>query len=147
MISTYAMLRLSGMADMPAMALQGLVSLIAAGATVWAWRRRSPMPHELRCALLLTASLLATPFGLNYDLFVLAPAIAFVAAFGLRAGFPPYSKTILAIVYLSPFAVLWLMADMIAIAPFILAGLFLFLLAATVPPGRGAHGTGPVAAE
>lgn len=147
MISTYAMLRLSGMADMPAMALQGLVSLIAAGAAVWTWRRRSAVPYELRCALLLTASLLATPFGLNYDLFVLAPAIAFVAAFGLRAGFPPYAKTILAIVYLSPFAVLWLMADMIAIAPFILAGLFLFLLAATVSPGRGAHHTGPVAAE
>ncbi|MFZ2101954.1 MAG: glycosyltransferase 87 family protein [Oricola sp.] len=135
MISTYAAVRLSGLADAPAMAIQGLVSLTAVGTVVLAWRKTSNVPHHMRAALLLTASLLATPFGLNYDLFVLAPAIAFVAAHGMRHGFAPWTKTLLAIVYMSPFVVLWLMADGIPIAPFILLTLFAFL--AVQAFGRG----------
>lgn len=128
MVSVYALLRLSGMADAPAMALQVAATLAALAAVVWNWRKASAVSYGTRCAILLVASLLATPFGLNYDLFLLAPAIAFMVADGMKHGFAPYEKTLLAVVYVSPFAVLWLMSDGISVAPFVLVALFAFLV-------------------
>lgn len=127
MISTYAMLRIDGLSDAMAMTVQAVVSLTSAAAVLWTWRRGSGVDFESRAALLLTAALLATPFGLSYDLFVLAPALAFIAARGMKTAFAPYQKSLLAVIYLSPFAVLVLMADDIVIAPFILAILFVHL--------------------
>jgi alpha-1,2-mannosyltransferase len=40
--------------------------------------------------------MLATPYSVNYDMMVLAPAIAFFAVDGLDRGFAPWEKTILA---------------------------------------------------
>lgn len=124
MISTYAMLRVGGLPHLPAMAAQACVSIAVACVVVWAWRPRSAVAFEFRAALLLTGALLATPFGLNYDLFVLAPAIAFAAAYGMRHGFAPWQKSVLAFAYLSPVVMLWLMSLKIAVAPFVLAALF-----------------------
>ena len=41
--------------------------------------------------------MLATPYSLDYDLMLLAPAIAFLAADGLARGFAPWEKTALAL--------------------------------------------------
>jgi alpha-1,2-mannosyltransferase len=138
MISVYALLRLNGFAHAPAMAAQAGAALLVAGAVMWAWRRTTTVAYELRCALLLAGALLATPFGLNYDLFLLAPAIAFFAAYGMKHGFPPYAKSLLAVVYISPIVVLWLMADGISIAPGILAMLFVFIAVTALGGGRSA---------
>ena len=129
MISVYAALRLAGLPHVAAMAVQAVVSLGVAATVLWAWRKTGDVAFELRAALLLAGALVATPFGLNYDLFVLAPAIAFVAAHGMANGFAPWSKTILAVVYMSPFAVLWLMAGKVPLAPVVLIGFFLHLSA------------------
>ena len=50
-------------------------------------------PHRLR---------LATPYALDYDLVVLAPVIAFLAAHGLRRGFAPYELTLLVVLWVLP---------------------------------------------
>ena len=59
------------------------VTLALAAALVWLWR--SAAPFALKAAALCIAAILATPYSLDYDLMVLAPAIAFLAADGLRA--------------------------------------------------------------
>ena len=50
----------------------------------------------------MIAVILGTPYSLDYDLMVLAPAIAFLAADGLARGFGPYEKTALAALWLMP---------------------------------------------
>lgn len=147
MISTYAMLRLAGIDHGAAMAVQAVVSLSVAGAVVWVWRKRSEIAYETRAALLLAGALLATPFGLNYDMFLLAPVIAFMAMHGMARGFAPYEKTMLAAVYATPFAMLWLMSEKISIAPFVLAALFGLLLATAAGSPRENHKAVPLAAE
>jgi hypothetical protein len=147
MISTYAMLRVSGLAHVPAMTVQACVSVAVACVVVWAWRPRNAVAFAFRAALLLTGALLATPFGLNYDLFVLAPAIAFAAAHGMRHGFAPWQKSLLAFAYLSPVVMLWLTSLKIAVAPFVLAALFVhFAVLAFAGTTRGQTAL-PAAAE
>ena len=53
---------------------------------------------------LVIASILATPYSLDYDFVALAPAIAFLAADGLARGFAPWEKTALAFLWLMPLA-------------------------------------------
>jgi hypothetical protein len=67
--SAFAAVRLAGLPLAAAWALQALVSALAAVAVVWTyWRRRDPV---LSTALLVTATFLATPWSLTYDLVVL----------------------------------------------------------------------------
>jgi len=80
--------------------LQGLCAVFAAGSLTWLWR--SQAAFALKAAGLATASLLATPYVLDYDMMVLAVALAFFAAHGLERGFLPYEKTVLAGVWLTP---------------------------------------------
>ena len=51
---------------------------------------------------LATASLLATPYVLDYDLAVLAVAIAFFARHGLNSGFRDYEISLLAAAWIVP---------------------------------------------
>lgn len=124
MISTYAMLRVTGLGDDAAMTAQFIVSLGVLATVWWSWRPESRVAFETRAALLLTGALLATPFGLNYDLFILAPAIAFAVAHGMARGFVAYQKTVLAIVYISPVTILALMSNNLNFAPIVLALMF-----------------------
>ena len=45
-----------------------------------------------------------TPYSLDYDLMLLAPAIALLAAEGKKRGFEPYEAAILAVLFLLPIA-------------------------------------------
>jgi hypothetical protein len=100
--SVYAALRLAGVPMAAAHAAQMLATLAAAVAAVALWR--SAAAFELKAAGLLIASLVATPYLLDYDLVVLAPAIAFLAVHGLRAGFAPWEVSILAALWVLPLA-------------------------------------------
>ena len=51
---------------------------------------------------LLMGTLLATPYSLDYDLMLLVPAIAYLAADGIVRGFVPWQKTILAALWILP---------------------------------------------
>jgi hypothetical protein len=67
---------------------------------IWLWRGSAAYP--LKAAALCLATILATPFALDYDMMVLAPAIAFLAVHGMREGFAPYEKTALALLWFVP---------------------------------------------
>jgi hypothetical protein len=57
---------------------------------------------ELKAAGLAAGSLLATPYVLDYDLVVLALAIAFLAWHGLRHGFRDFEISLLAVAWIVP---------------------------------------------
>ena len=55
-------------------------------------------------AALCLGALLATPYRLDYDLMLLAPAIALIAAEGVARGFLPYERLALALLWITPVA-------------------------------------------
>ena len=68
-----------------AYAIQGALALLLAASIAWLWY--SDAAFELKAAALALGSLLATPYVLDYDLVVLAVAIAFFARHGLQTVF------------------------------------------------------------
>ena len=83
--SVFSAVRMWGGGVPLAYAAQGAVALGIATALVWLWR--SPAAFGMKAAALCIATLLATPYSLDYDMVLLAPAIAFLAVDGLRRGF------------------------------------------------------------
>jgi hypothetical protein len=98
--SVFAWARMWGAPVTAAYALQGSVTATLGGATVWLWRSSAPYP--LKAAALCLATILATPYTFDYDMMVVAPAIAFIAADGLARGFGAWEKTAIAAMWLTP---------------------------------------------
>jgi alpha-1,2-mannosyltransferase len=98
--SVFSVVRMWGGGVPLAYALQGAVTLMVAAALALLWRSRAPFP--LKAAALAIGTILATPYSLDYDLMLLAPAIAFLAADGLARGFGPYEKSTLALLWIVP---------------------------------------------
>jgi alpha-1,2-mannosyltransferase len=98
--SVFAWARMWGAPIPLAYAVQG-VTIIAIGTAI-AWLWRSAAPYPLKAAALCLATILATPYSFDYDMMVLAPAIAFFAVDGFVRGFRPWEKTALAALWLVP---------------------------------------------
>jgi len=98
--SVFSWVRMWGGSIALAYAAQIGVTLALAAALVWLWRSSAAYP--LKAAGLLIGSLLATPYSLDYDLMVLAPAIAYLSIDGIARGFSPYEKTVLAGLWIVP---------------------------------------------
>ena len=98
--SVFSWVRMWGGSVALAYDMQTGVALALAAAMVWLWRRATAFP--VKAAALIIATLLATPYSLDYDLMLLAPAIAFFAAEGLAHGFRLWEKTTLAALWLLP---------------------------------------------
>jgi alpha-1,2-mannosyltransferase len=82
--------------------LQGALTVALGAGLAWLWR--SAAPAALKAASLCLASILATPYTLDYDMMVIGPAIAFFAVDGLARGFRSWEKTTLAVLWLVPIA-------------------------------------------
>src|SRR5437764_15298143 len=78
------------------------IALALTVGTTLAWLWQSDAAFELKAAALATASLLATPYVLDYDLVVLAVAIAFFARHGLVSGFRAFEISLLAAAWIVP---------------------------------------------
>ena len=98
--SVFSWVRMWGGGVDLAYALQGAVTLAVAGALFWLWR--SEAAFALKAAALTIGTLLATPYSLDYDLMLLAPAVTFLARRGIERGFAPWQKTILAALWIVP---------------------------------------------
>jgi alpha-1,2-mannosyltransferase len=99
--SIFSWARLWGASVPLAYAIQAVTTLAVAVATAWLWRDRTA-PQPVKAAALCLGAMLATPYTLDYDMMVLAPAIAFLAADGFVRGFGPYQKTAMAALWLVP---------------------------------------------
>jgi alpha-1,2-mannosyltransferase len=108
-----------------AYALQGAASIAIAAAVTWLWRSNAAYP--LKAAALTIGAILITPYSLDYDLVVAAPALAWVALYGLERGFAPFEATALAALWLSPL-VARQFAEMTTIPLAVIALLFVFIL-------------------
>ena len=100
--SLFAWARMWGASVTVAYALQAALIVALGAALIWLWRSAAPYP--LKAAGLCLAAILATPYTFDYDMMVLAPAIAFVAVDGFARGFGPWEKTALAALWLVPLA-------------------------------------------
>ena len=98
--SVFSWARMWGLSVPCAYAIQGAVIVALCAGLVWLWR--SVASYPLKATALCLATILATPYSLDYDMMVLAPAIAFLAADGLARGFGPWEKTALAALWLVP---------------------------------------------
>ncbi|MFN3657486.1 MAG: glycosyltransferase family 87 protein [Pseudolabrys sp.] len=144
--SVFSWVRMWGGGVPLAYAAQGAVTLCAAAAVAWLWRGR--VAFALKAAALALATLLATPYSLDYDLMLLAPAIAFLAADGLARGFAPYEKTLLVALWLMPLVArsLALAAHIPLAAPLMLLA-FGFLLRRAIREQAGAQTGGVLRAQ
>ena len=105
-----------------AYAAQGAIALLAAFLLVRLWRR--PTSFGVRGAALCLATLLVTPYLLDYDLMLLAPALLLLAAEGKRQGFQPFELSLLVFLWLLPWAARGLAsATHILLAPFAILAL------------------------
>lgn len=99
--SLFSAVRMWGGGIDAAYAAQAALALSLAVSIVWLWR--SQAAFELKAAALAIASLLATPYVLDYDLVVLAIAVAFFVRHGLTRGFRAYEMSLLALAWAAPF--------------------------------------------
>ena len=83
-----------------AYAIQITLGAMLAATLAWLWH--SEAAFELKASALATASLLATPFVLDYDLVVLSISIAFLVRHGFARGFRDYEISELAASWIMP---------------------------------------------
>ncbi len=98
--SAFSAMRMWGAGVRSAYAIQIALALILAASLAWLWQ--SNALFELKASALATASLLATPYVLDYDLVVLAVAIVFFVRHGMNRGFHDYEISLLAAAWVMP---------------------------------------------
>ena len=113
--STFSWVRMWGGSIAVAYLLQAAVSLAVGATLIWLWR--SAASFALKASALCLSAMLASPYGYDYDMMILAPAIAFLASEAMAQGWRPGEKTLLATLWLTP-----IVARGIALATFIPLG-------------------------
>lgn len=98
--SVFSAVRMWGATVHTAYAVQIALGLVLAASIAWLWQ--SNAPFELNAGALATGSLLATPYVLDYDLVVLAVAIAYFTRHGLKYGFGSFEISLLAAAWIVP---------------------------------------------
>ena len=79
---------------------QGALALGVAAGLIWLWRSEAAV--DLKASALAVAALIATPYVLDYDLMILAVAIAFYVRHGLARGFHNFELSLLAFAWIAP---------------------------------------------
>jgi len=98
--SIFSAARMWGASVHLAYAVQMALAVLLAASLAWLWR--SDAAFELKASALATGSLLATPYVLDYDLVVLAVAIAFLVRHGTARGFRSFEISVLAAAWIVP---------------------------------------------
>ena len=98
--SVFATIRMWGGGVPLAYWAQGAASVAAIGGLAWLWRNSAD--RDLKAALLMIATLLASPHALDYDLTILGPAIAFFVASSWSNGFRDFDISLLAAAWITP---------------------------------------------
>ena len=118
--SAFAAIRMWGGGLPTSYFVQGAISLAAVLGVVWTWHGSEN--EKINAALLIIATLLASPHVLDYDLILLAPAIAYFVASNSTGRFHDYEISLLAAAWIMP-----LLARTIAGAAAIPLGLMMVL--------------------
>jgi hypothetical protein len=119
-----------------AYAVQLVAKLAAVAAVVWLSLKRDGA--HLRNALVCAATVIATPYVIDYDLVVLLPALAFLWLDGERHGFLRWDKSLMALVWIAP-----LVARQVAELTLIPLGLATAVIVAAIAVRRAAFRSSP----
>ncbi len=127
MPTVFAAARLLGAGVLASYAVQAIAAAIAVAGLVAVWRRQAPL--ALRGAMLIVATMLATPYMFDYDMVMLALPIAWLAVDGLARGWLPYEREVLVAAWLAPLPApnVALLAH-VQIGPLVAAALFAIIL-------------------
>jgi alpha-1,2-mannosyltransferase len=137
--SVYGGLRLLGLGSGPAYLVQVIVALACATIAVIIWRAHR-VSFDIKAAVLVTATLLVTPYVVDYDFVVLALPIAWMARDGAQNGFLPWEKPILLMTWLLPIFARWLaLTASIPLAPLVIAILLACIVRRAVFLSREGH--------
>lgn len=98
--TVFAAVRLLGGSVATAYLWQSVSTLAALATLVLLARARADW--RVTAAAAICATLLTTPYSLDYDMMALAPAFALLVAHGLEKGFLPYEKSAIALAYIAP---------------------------------------------
>lgn len=98
--SVFAAVRFWGGNIPLAYTMQAFASVVVLGGVAWTWHSR--LDCDLKAALLVVGTLLASPHVLDYDLTILAIAIAFFTRHGFARGFRDYEISILGAAWIVP---------------------------------------------
>jgi len=133
MVSPFAAFRVLHAPAALAYSAQILVAAAAGLAVAYLARTRN-VPAGGQAAFAVAATLLMSPFLLDYDLTAAAIPLAWLFAESLRRGFRPWEKSVLALAYVLPLVARPIaLATGVPIAPFILAALALAVARAAFP--------------
>ncbi len=102
MVSVFAWMRLWRLPPSVAYGTQIVAALAVLAATIRLWSSAADM--RTKSAGLCLGLLLVTPFALDYDLMLLAPALLLMAAQARRRGLAPYEAALLALLWAMPIA-------------------------------------------
>ncbi len=101
---------------------------------LWMWRRRA-LRSAGEAPAVVCAGLLASPFLLDYDLTLMAIPLVWLLGQGLRAGFLPFEKTLMALAFLLPLISRVLAGAVgLPLAPLTIAGLFALTMRRALKP-------------
>ncbi len=127
MPTAFAAARLLGFETGSAYALQAVISLLAALGVLWTWRTTASLP--LRGAMLVVASLLASPYLFDYDLVLLALPLAWLGIEGMRTDWLPLERPLLVGIWCLPlFYPSIALATGLPLAPLLLLALFALIV-------------------
>lgn len=99
-ISVFAAVRTLGIGIEAAYAIQIASGLVAALVIAKSWLGRAP--HAAKAAVLIAGAPLATPYGFDYDLQIVAVAMAFLVKDALERGWLAYERGVLVFAWLAP---------------------------------------------
>jgi hypothetical protein len=126
MVSIFAWLRLWHLPLWAAYAGQAIAAVLVIVLTIRLWRTGDP---RLQGAGLCLGALLVTPFALDYDLMIIAPAILLLAAYDIERRRIPFGATLLFVLWLMPlFARGLANAMVLPLASWSMAGAFLLTI-------------------
>ena len=135
--SVFAWVRMWGGPIPLAYALQAVAACTALTVAILVWRR--PSNASDRAAILCLAAFIATPYCLDYDLMILAPAIAVLVAQGVSRSFRPFEKVLLAALWFVP-----MIAREVAQITYVPLGVLLLLVSVAYLAAFGLQGQRPV---
>jgi len=99
-MSAFAAVRMWGGSIPLAYAAQGVVTAFGAIGVALLWRSAADL--RLKGAGLMAACLIGTPYCLDYDFMILAPALALYAGYAWERGFRPWERSLLFLIYATP---------------------------------------------
>ena len=100
MVSIFAALRLWDVPLAAAYAGQAIAALAGLAVVILIWRARVDL--RVKGAVLCLATFLVTPFALDYDMVLLAPAIALMTSRSRDEGAAPFEALLLALLWIVP---------------------------------------------